>query len=490
MPESSVHPLESILRLCAAAAPEPWYPSAYAKETNTPRDTLDPYLDQLRMAGLVHLTDWVPGHGQGYALTPAGEDVLKDPRQLARLLAGKWSLRVVRDDRPQARAAPSPWERGEAVREALMHPVQPVVTFTLIAVNVAIFVIRYGSKDLYGQIQDWAVANPVALIQHQWWRLLTTAFLHQNELHVGFNMYALYALGQNAERIWGHGRYLLIYVIGALGCTCLALITQPIPCIGASGAVCGIFAAEAVWAYYHREFLNPRIFAAWQRNFVINLVLLVIISFFPNVSWAGHLGGAIAGLLVALCFSYAQTQIGVGRWVSLMGVILVPIVSIGLLVRTMNTNPEWERRRKAVELAGQDAQSESEIREFNENYLPQVRSVIREAKNIETNVGELLEMGPSRRKNVDQAIADIDAGIGSLEQVTTLLRQRGPFVTPLVEEARTAGLNHLEARFELLRLFKECLEKGEKWTQKDEERLQQQKQNVEKAEKQWRALLK
>jgi DNA-binding IscR family transcriptional regulator len=88
MPESSVHPLESILRLCAAAAPEPWYPSAYAKETNTPRDTLDPYLDQLRMAGLVHLTDWVPGHGQGYALTPAGEDVLKDPRQLARLLAG------------------------------------------------------------------------------------------------------------------------------------------------------------------------------------------------------------------------------------------------------------------------------------------------------------------------------------------------------------------------------------------------------------------
>jgi rhomboid protease GluP len=490
MPESSVHPLESILRLCAAAAPEPWYPSAYAKETNTPRDTLDPYLDQLRMAGLVHLTDWVPGHGQGYALTPAGEDVLKDPRQLARLLAGKWSLRVVRDDRPQARAAPSPWERGEAVREALMYPAQPVVTFTLIAVNVAIFVIRYGSKDLYGQIHDWAVASPLALIQHQWWRLLTTAFLHQNELHVGFNMYALYALGQNAERIWGHGRYLLIYVIGALGCTCLALITQPIPCIGASGAVCGIFAAEAVWAYYHREFLNPRIFAAWQRNFVINLVLLVIISFFPNVSWAGHLGGAIAGLLVALCFSYSQSQMGLRRWVSLLGVILVPIVSIGLLVRTMKTSAEWARPPNAVALGGQKAKSDSELREFNDNYLPQVRSPIGEAKKIEIDVGELLEMRPSRRKNVDQAIAEIDAGIGSLEPLTAMFRQRDPFVTPLVEEARTAGLNHLEARLELLRLFKECLEKGEKWTEMDEQRLQQQKQNVEKAESEWRALFR
>ncbi len=77
------NPLESILRLCAAKAPDPWYPSGYAKETGTPRDSLDPYLDQLRMAGLVRLTDWVSGHGQGYALTPAGEDVLKNPRQLA-----------------------------------------------------------------------------------------------------------------------------------------------------------------------------------------------------------------------------------------------------------------------------------------------------------------------------------------------------------------------------------------------------------------------
>ena len=57
MPESSLNPLESILRLCAAKAPDPWYPSTYAKETGTPRDSLDPYLDQLRMAGLVRLTE-------------------------------------------------------------------------------------------------------------------------------------------------------------------------------------------------------------------------------------------------------------------------------------------------------------------------------------------------------------------------------------------------------------------------------------------------
>jgi membrane associated rhomboid family serine protease len=490
MPESSVHPLESILRLCAAAAPEPWYPSVYAKETNTPRDTLDPYLDQLRMAGLVHLTDWVPGHGQGYALTPAGEDVLKDPRQLARLLAGKWSLRVVRDDRPQARAAPSPWERGEAVREALMYPFRPTVTYALIAINIGAFVLQCQSR----QFRNLLVADAPELLNGQWWRLLTTAFLHAGSLgmpwHLAMNMFALYSLGPVTERIWGHGRFLAIYLVAAIGSTCLALITDPIGCIGASGAICGVFGAWAAWLFYNRHHIPRSLFLAWQRTFMINVVLLVIISFVPGVSWAGHLGGAIAGLALALWFSYFQTQFARVSWLQWAGMILIPAVSVGFLVRTMNTNPEWVSLRKKVELAGQHVQSDSEIEEFNESFLPEVKSSIRGVMQMETNVGELLEVRPSRRKNVAQAIAEIDVGAESLEHTAHMLRQRGPFVTPLVEQARTNGLNLVEAHLELLGLFKECLGKGEEWTEKDEERLQKQKLNVEKAETGWRSLFR
>src|SRR5690348_12053845 len=81
--------LETILLQCAHAAPEPWYPSQYAQANGMSRDDLDPFLDQLRMAGLVRLTDWVQGKGQGYALTPDGERVLQSPRELARVRAGK-----------------------------------------------------------------------------------------------------------------------------------------------------------------------------------------------------------------------------------------------------------------------------------------------------------------------------------------------------------------------------------------------------------------
>ncbi len=388
MPESSVHPLESILRMCAAAAPGPWYPSTYAKETNTPRETLDPFLDQLRMAGLVRLTDWVAGHGQGYALTPAGEDVLKNPRQLARLAAGKWSPPKEERGNRQPATGSTPWERGEAVREALLYPLQPKVTFALMIINIVSFVFQIQSREY----RDLLVADPTGFLKNQWWRLLTTTFLHAGSLgypwHLAMNMYALYSLGRVTESIWGHWRFLAIYLVAAIGGTCLALITDPAGCIGASGAVCGIFAAWAGWLFYNRGHLPPPLFRAWQWNFLVNSVLLVLISLIPGVSWAGHLGGALAGLAVALCFVYFQSQAGWLHWFQWAGVILVPLVSFGFLVRTMNTSAAWREFRTAVGSAEQKARSDIEIREFNENYLPQVRSSVSEAKNAHENVAK------------------------------------------------------------------------------------------------------
>src|SRR5579859_7056679 len=77
--------LEILLRECQAAAPRPWYPSEYAQQTGVARATIDADLDQLRLAGLVRLSDWVQGKGQGYLLTPEGEEILRNTRYLRRL---------------------------------------------------------------------------------------------------------------------------------------------------------------------------------------------------------------------------------------------------------------------------------------------------------------------------------------------------------------------------------------------------------------------
>src|SRR5262249_50096678 len=113
MADLAIHPLEAILRQCAEAAPQPWYPSTYAQATGVPRDRLDADLDLLRLGGLVHLTDWVQGKGQGYALTDTGREVLQSPRLLARLRSG--SVPVFRDEAPpppeRAEGQPTTWER-------------------------------------------------------------------------------------------------------------------------------------------------------------------------------------------------------------------------------------------------------------------------------------------------------------------------------------------------------------------------------------------
>src|SRR5262249_18771414 len=159
----------------------PWYPSAYAKSVGVARDSLHPHLDELRMAGLIRLTEWVPEHGQGYVLTPAGEDVVRSPRKLARLRKGK--VPTAAEPIDAAVEAPSPWDRGDAVRNALLYPVRPRVTRALLSLNFAVFAVGFVLAIRQGEAAEFLASGapdvlrqtgalmPVDLQQGEWWRL-------------------------------------------------------------------------------------------------------------------------------------------------------------------------------------------------------------------------------------------------------------------------------------------------------------------------------
>src|SRR5713226_8035776 len=283
--------------------------------------------------------------------------------------------------------------------------------------------------------------------------------------------------------MWGHWRFLAIYLVAAFGGSCLAMMSKPAICIGASGAVCGIFAALAGWLFFNRQHLTPPLFRAWQRNFLINVVLLVLISFVPRVSWEGHLGGAIAGLAVALCFTYFQSQSGWLRWLQWAAVILVPLVSFGLLVKTMNTSAAWGEVR-----------SEVEIHAVEHVYLPSARASERQAMQLvqKLKLDDILGQRANRRDSdkVEEAIHSLNTAIALLDGAADELNRAGPFRTPSVEEARRVRLKDLETRIKLWQLARECMEKGEDWTEKDEERLRQQADEMKQADKEWQALLR
>ena len=125
MAETTLSPLELILRQCAATEPEPWYPSAFARETNTPRDSLDPHLDRLRLGGFIELTEWQAGKGQGYRLTPEGHELLDRPRLLTGLRNGQLPERRV-ETRPDSQREMS--LPGDAIRESFISDARPAAT--------------------------------------------------------------------------------------------------------------------------------------------------------------------------------------------------------------------------------------------------------------------------------------------------------------------------------------------------------------------------
>jgi membrane associated rhomboid family serine protease len=135
----------------------------------------------------------------------------------------------------------------------------------------------------------------------QWYRLITATFLHGGILHLLFNMYALYILGPNLERMLGSKQFFSLYFLSALGGSTLGLwFSDPTSnSIGASGAIFGLLTATIVIGRHLRADVT---------QLIVLLVINTALGFTGGVDWRAHLGGALTGALVAAI--YVQDQKG------------------------------------------------------------------------------------------------------------------------------------------------------------------------------------
>jgi membrane associated rhomboid family serine protease len=177
------------------------------------------------------------------------------------------------------------------------------VTLSLIAINVAMFVVTAASALLAGHSPLDNSNSPVfdALSQWpfgvylfgEWWRVFTGAFLHVGPVHLALNMLALLVFGAELERQLGRWRYLALYLLSALGAAAaIQLFGDPrVPVAGASGAIFGLFGALAVLMIAGRQDL---------RGLLTLLAINLFISFLPGISLLGHLGGLVVGTLTGV----------------------------------------------------------------------------------------------------------------------------------------------------------------------------------------------
>lgn len=206
-----------------------------------------------------------------------------------------------------------------------------LVTKILIGLNIAVFLLVKAVGDrlvydlgLYAQCTDLQtlhhVGCGVASGPDQWYRLLTSAFLHQEYWHIGFNMLSLWWIGAPLERMLGRTRYLALYLVAALGGSAAVLLLAPGSLtLGASGAIFGLFGATAVFMRRMRYDMRP---------ILILLGLNIFFSFtWANVSWQGHLGGLVAGTVIAIGMAYApRERRDLVQWGTCAAVLVVSLV--------------------------------------------------------------------------------------------------------------------------------------------------------------------
>jgi membrane associated rhomboid family serine protease len=211
---------------------------------------------------------------------------------------------------------------------------EPILTYTLIGVNVLAYVGTLisgssvtGSVGGSNSLLYKAALNGPLVADGDWWRVITSGFMHYGPLHLLFNMYALYILGTLLEPAIGRIRFGLIYFIALISGSVGALIVSPNQLTaGASGAVFGLMGAAVV--ILRNRGVNPL-----ESGIVIWLGLNLLITFsVSNISIGGHIGGLIGGTVAAWLLVELEDRFRMPRWApEAIGAVLAVVAYVAAL---------------------------------------------------------------------------------------------------------------------------------------------------------------
>lgn len=206
---------------------------------------------------------------------------------------------------------------------------RPLVTMTLIGLNVLMYVVQVtsGTNPLSGL--DRVATNygmwPAGIaLNDEYYRLVSAMFLHGSVLHIGFNMLVLWMLGPQLERILGHLRFTTLYLVAGIGGSVASFWFSPpgIVGVGASGAIFGLMGAYVVVGKALRTDITQ----------VIGLIAInVVIGFVAGgIDWRAHLGGLATGAAVAAVFAFAPRK----PWLQVIAVVgILALLVLAVLAR-------------------------------------------------------------------------------------------------------------------------------------------------------------
>ncbi|MHC5217868.1 rhomboid family intramembrane serine protease [Enterococcus sp. LJL128] len=178
---------------------------------------------------------------------------------------------------------------------------QPFITYGLLVVTTVFFLGMEltGGSEVNEVLLRWGAMQKQSIVQnHEFWRFFTPMFLHIGWMHFAVNMVTLYYVGRQVENIYGHWRYLAIYLLSGIAGNLLSFaFSQGAVSAGASTSLFGLFGAFLILG---RHFRNDPAIAFMSRQYGIFIAINLFFNLFsPSVDIAGHIGGLLGGLLTA-----------------------------------------------------------------------------------------------------------------------------------------------------------------------------------------------
>ena len=208
----------------------------------------------------------------------------------------------------------------------------PYVTYALIILNVICYLFTSFFNDSAFGINAFGMdllskfaLYPEYVASGEWYRVITSTFLHADLFHLLFNMYALNVIGSQIEHYYGKVKYLVIYLLsGIMGSLFSILITSNWS-IGASGAIFGLLGAILYFGYNYRLYLGSALKSQIIPLIVFNLIIGALI---PNIDLAGHIGGLIGGILIAMACGIKEKKNNTDR----TNGIIISLILFGFLI--------------------------------------------------------------------------------------------------------------------------------------------------------------
>jgi rhomboid protease GluP len=206
-------------------------------------------------------------------------------------------------DGREQRAEEAPPAAGPTTLQVSLALTRPLWAYVFLGISIIVWIamtVSGGSENLAVLVTFGAKVNSL-IRAGQYWRLLSANFVHIGLIHLVFNAYALFHLGAEVEQLFGHPRFVLLYLLAGVGGVTLSYVGNPAIAAGASGAIFGLIGALIAFLLIYRERFGERGRRQLRSMLTIAGINLVM-GFSPGIDNLAHVGGLLMGLGLGWAF--------------------------------------------------------------------------------------------------------------------------------------------------------------------------------------------